>query len=63
MQTKNTATISDKTVLPIMKILYGPLVHEAQSAKVVIGPLVCDAPEVDGLNQLNKETQLRTEGF
>jgi len=34
-------TITDKTILPIAKVLYGPLVHVGQSGVIEIGPLTC----------------------
>ena len=36
-----TNTITDKTILPIAKVLYGPLVHVGQSGVIEIGPLTC----------------------
>jgi len=37
-----TNTVTDKSILPITKVMYGPLIHEGQSASVVIGPIVCE---------------------
>jgi hypothetical protein len=34
-------TITDKKLLPIAKVLYGPLVHVGQSGVIEIGPLTC----------------------
>jgi len=37
-----TNTITDKSILPIAKVMYGPLIHEGQSASVIIGPIICE---------------------
>ena len=53
--------ITEKTSLPIVKVLYGPLIHEAQSAKVLIGPLICEPkPLDDDWSRVNLETHVKT---
>ena len=39
--TEQVNTITDKNSLPITKVMYGPMVHDAQSAKIIIGPIIC----------------------
>ena len=36
--------ISDVGVLPVLGIKYGPLLYEEEAAKVIIGPIKCQAP-------------------
>ena len=55
-----TNFIIEKTSLPIVKVLYGPLIHEAQSAKVIIGPLICEPKPLDNWSQVNLETHVKT---
>ena len=43
-----------------MKVLYGPLVHEGQSAKAIIGPLVCEPKPINELSQVNLENLIET---
>ena len=55
-----TNFITEKNSLPIVKVLYGPLVHEAQSAKISIGPLICEPKPLDNWSQVNLETHVKT---
>merc|ERR1712008_83213 len=55
-----TNFITEKNSLPIVKVLYGPLVHEAQSAKIIIGPLICEPKPLDDWSQINLETHVKT---
>ena len=55
-----TNFITEKNSLPIVKVLYGPLVHEAQSAKISIGPLICEPKPLDDWSQINLETHVKT---
>ena len=53
-----TNIITEKNSLPIVKVLYGPLVHEAQSAKIFIGPIICEPKPLDDWSQINLETRI-----
>ena len=55
-----TNIITEKNSLPIVKVLYGPLIHESQSAKVIIGPLICEPKPLDDWSQVNLETHVKT---
>ena len=57
--TEQTNVIEDKNTLPIMKVLYGPLIHEGQSAKVVIGPIICEPRPNDDWSIVNLETHVK----
>ena len=39
--------ISDVGVLPVVGFKYGPLLYEEEGAKVIIGPIKCQAPALD----------------
>ena len=54
-----TNFITEKNSLPIVKVLYGPLVHEAQSAKIIIGPLICEPKPLDDWSKFNLETNVK----
>ena len=54
-----TTRIYDKDILPVQKISYGPLIHEGQSLKVIIGPVVCEPKPMDDLAQVNLPTQMK----
>ena len=54
-----TNLITEKNSLPIVKVLYGPLVHEAQSAKISIGPLICEPKPLDDWSKVNLETNVK----
>ena len=54
-----TNFITEKNSLPIVKVLYGPLVHEAQSAKIIIGPLICDPKPLNDWSKFNLETNVK----
>ena len=43
----DTDNFTDMEKLPILKVTYGPLAHEAEEMTVTIGPLICD-PAQDG---------------
>jgi len=55
-----TNIITGKNSLPIIKVLYGPLIHESQSANVIIGPLICEPKPLDDWSQINLETHVKT---
>ena len=55
-----TNIITGKNSLPIVKVLYGPLIHESQSASVIIGPLICEPKPLDDWSQINLETHVKT---
>ena len=57
--TEQVNTITDKNSLPITKVMYGPLVHEAQSAKIIIGPIICKPNPLDEWSQVNMETHMK----
>ena len=55
-----TNIITEKNSLPIVKVLYGPMVHESQSGKVIIGPLICEPKPLDDWSQVDLETHVKT---
>ena len=55
-----TNIITEKNSLPIITVLYGPLIHEAQSAKVLIGPLICEPKPLDDWSQVDLETHVKS---
>ena len=57
--TEQVNTIADKNSLPITKVMYGPMVHEAQSAKIIIGPIICQPKPLDEWSQVNVETHMK----
>ena len=54
---KDENVISDMEKLPISAISYGKMISEAQAAKVLLGPLVCQPKE----DLYNSEEHLRTD--
>ena len=57
--TEQVNTVTDKNSLPITKVMYGPMVHEAQSAKIIIGPIICKPKPLDEWSQVNVETHMK----
>ena len=49
--------ISDGGVLPVLGIKYGPLLYEEEAAKVIIGPIKCQAPSLNSWQEYTMEGQ------
>ena len=47
--------ISDVGVLPVVGVKYGPLLYEEEGAKVIIGPIKCQAPPLDSWQEFTTE--------
>ena len=47
--------ISDVGVLPVVGFKYGPLLYEEEGAKVIIGPIKCQAPPLDSWQEFTTE--------
>ena len=47
--------ISDIGVLPVLGVKYGPLLYEEEGAKVIIGPIKCQAPPLDSWQEFTTE--------
>ena len=50
--------ITNVDVLPVLGIKYGPLLYEEEAAKVIIGPIKCQAPPLDSWQEHTLEGRL-----
>ena len=51
----DSVEITDVEVLPVVGIKYGPLLYEEEAAKVIIGPIKCQAPPLDSWHEYTTE--------
>ena len=54
----DSVEISNVGDLPVLGIKYGPLLYEEEAAKIIIGPIKCQAPPMDSWQEFTMEGQL-----
>ena len=47
-----------KIVCPFQAVKYGPLQHDYEEAKIVIGPIICEPPPLDQFQKFSVEYRL-----
>ena len=57
---KDTIEITNMASLPVKKVSYGPLVYEAEEAKVVISALTCEPPALEKWPEYTTTGKFRT---
>ena len=53
----DTDIFTDMEKLPILKVTYGPLAHEAEEMTVTIGPLICDPAQDGQVNNIREQVE------